>query len=72
MTMGYRNRRSPSNARAGEMSPTTGRFVVAAVGVLSIGMAYWSGSMLFYVIGIMGAIGLLQAIFNPKIFGDGW
>lgn len=71
MTMGYRNRRTPANARAGEMSPTTGRIVVAAQGFLAMAVAYWTREPLFYVIGAIGAVGLFQAVFNPKIFGDG-
>lgn len=53
------------------MSPTTGRIVVAAQGVLAVAVAYWTREPLFYVIGTIGAIGLFQAVFNPKIFGDG-
>lgn len=54
------------------MSPTTGRVVVAVVGIGAMAEAYLLNHWLFYVVGALGAIGLWQAAFNSKIFGDGY
>lgn len=72
MTMGFRNRRSPSNPRAGEVSPLTGRIIVAGVGIISIGLAvmmHQDGAQVFpWLFGLVGAAGIVMAAFFPKDF----
>ncbi len=53
------------------MSPTMGRIVVIVVGIGALTETYLFNDWLFYVVGALGAVGLFQAVFNPKIFGDG-
>lgn len=66
MTMGFRNRRRPTNARAGECSPTTGRIVVSAVCSIVLVGSYWLAPFLW--MSPLAIAGLYAVIFKPELF----
>lgn len=75
MTMGFRNRRTPSNPRAGEFSPTTGRIVVGLASIVAIGLSVMmilsstgGAFALALPLGGLSLFGLFAAVFRPELF----
>lgn len=66
MTMGFRNRRSPRNPR-GDMSPTTGRFIVGGVCLFVMSWPFF-GPWWTVCLAVPACIGFYQAIRKPEMF----